>query len=188
METNQTALLFPGGVREVFHRKGEDYDLFWPEDKADFVRVAARFNATVVPISAIGSADSANILLDPEELVDLPFGIGDRLRNSSENTIAARFDQSNSDELFVPPLVTPGIPARHYFIFGKPFHTASVDHTNRQTCMSLYSEVRSELRRGLDDLIAARETDPFKDFATRLAVERLSGKQAPTFSIDELNK
>jgi len=48
MKTNQTALLFPGGVREVFHRKGEDYDLFWPEDKADFVRVAARFNATIV--------------------------------------------------------------------------------------------------------------------------------------------
>ena len=120
--------------------------------------------------------------------MDLPFGLGDRLRNSSENTISARFDQSNSDELFVPPLVTPGIPARHYFVFGKPFHTASVDYNNRESCMSLYGEVKSELRRGLDDLIVARKADPFKDFATRLAVERLSGKQAPTFSIDELNK
>ena len=92
MSTGQTGLLFPGGAREVFHGKCEDYELFWPE-KADFVRVAARFNATIVPISAVGSADSANILLDPDELLNLPFGLGDRLRNSSENTISARFDQ-----------------------------------------------------------------------------------------------
>lgn len=103
MATGQTGLLFPGGVREVFHGKGEDYQLFWPE-KTDFVRVAARFNATIVPISAVGSADSANILLSAEEMLDLPFGLGDRLRNSSENTISARFDQSNSDERFVPPV------------------------------------------------------------------------------------
>ncbi|KAL7526569.1 hypothetical protein ACHAXR_006268 [Thalassiosira sp. AJA248-18] len=105
MASGQTGLLFPGGVREVFHGKGEDYELFWPE-KADFVRVAARFNATIVPISAVGAADSANILLDPEELLNLPFGLGERLKNSSENTISARFDQSNADERFVPPVCT----------------------------------------------------------------------------------
>ncbi len=103
MATGQTGLLFPGGVREVFHGKGEDYELFWPE-KVDFVRVASRFNATIVPISAVGSADSANILLDPEEILNLPFGLGERVKNSTENTIAARFDQSNSDERFVPPV------------------------------------------------------------------------------------
>ena len=103
MATGQAGLLFPGGVREVFHGKGEDYELFWPE-KADFVRVAARFNATIVPISAIGAADSANILLSPDEMLNLPFGLGNRLKDSSENTISARFDQSDSDERFVPPV------------------------------------------------------------------------------------
>eukprot|EP00581_Thalassiosira_minuscula_P019235 CAMPEP_0183733036 /NCGR_PEP_ID=MMETSP0737-20130205/39977_1 /TAXON_ID=385413 /ORGANISM="Thalassiosira miniscula, Strain CCMP1093" /LENGTH=751 /DNA_ID=CAMNT_0025966201 /DNA_START=40 /DNA_END=2295 /DNA_ORIENTATION=+ len=187
MSTGQTGLLFPGGVREVFHGKGEDYELFWPK-KADFVRVAARFNATIVPISAIGSADSANILLDPDEMLNLPFGLGDRLRNSSDSTISARFDQNNSDERFVPPLVTPSIPARHYFVFGKPFDTSNIDHNDRESCASLYGDVKSELRRGLDDLLLAREKDPFKDFARRLAMERISGKPAPTFAIDELNK
>jgi len=136
MATGQTGLLFPGGVREVFHGKGEDYELFWPE-KADFVRVAARFNATIVPISAVGAADSANILLDPEELLNLPFGLGDRLKNSSEGTISARFDQNNADERFVPPLVVPSVPARHYFVFGKPFDTSTVDHSDRGACAQL---------------------------------------------------
>lgn len=40
MQTGQTGLLFPGGVREVFHGKDEAYELFWPEDKLDFVRTA----------------------------------------------------------------------------------------------------------------------------------------------------
>jgi len=105
MSTGQAGLLFPGGVREVFHNKGEDYELFWPE-KSDFVRVAARFNATVVPISAVGSADSATILLDSKEVVNLPFGLGDDAKNRSANIISARFDQSNSDEQFVPPVST----------------------------------------------------------------------------------
>lgn len=56
MESGQAALLFPGGVREVFHGKDEAYKLLWPE-KTDFVRTAAKFNATIVPLSAVGAAD-----------------------------------------------------------------------------------------------------------------------------------
>jgi len=187
MQTGQAGLLFPGGVREVFHGKGEEYALFWPE-KSDFVRVAARFNATVVPISAVGSADSARILLDSEEVLDLPFGLGEQAKNQSESIISARFDQSNSDERFVPPVVVPTVPARHYFVFGQPFDTSTIDHNDRESCARAYADIKSELRRGLDDVLAAREHDPFKDFATRWALERVSGKRAPTFAVDELNK
>jgi hypothetical protein len=188
MSTGQAGLLFPGGVREVFHGKDEAYELFWPE-KVDFVRIAARFNATIVPISAVGAADSVNILLDSTEILDLPFGIGERARNSTQNTISARYDASNSDELFQPPLAVPKLtPARHYFVFGKPFDTTSVHHKDYEGCAELYNDVKSELRRGLDDLLVARENDPYKDFGRRIAVEQLTGKPAPTFSIDELNR
>ena len=187
LSTGQAGLLFPGGVREVFHGKGEEYELFWPE-KVDFIRMAAKFNTTIVPISAVGAADSANILLDPEELLNLSFGLGDRLRNSSETTISARFDQSNSDERFVPPLVVPSVPARHYFVFGRPFDTSTIDPKDKEACADMYGKVKGELRRGLDDVLVAREHDPFKDFAKRLAVERITGNQAPTFDIEELNK
>ena len=80
LQTGQAALLFPGGVREALHGKDEDYQVFWPQ-KTDFVRVAARFNATIVPLAAIGAADSVDILLDAPELLQLPFGVGGKLAN-----------------------------------------------------------------------------------------------------------
>ena len=188
MQTGQVGLLFPGGVREVFHGKDEAYELFWPEE-VDFVRVAARFNATIVTISAVGAADSANILIDSPDMVKLPFGIGERAMNSTLNLGSARFNQDNTDELFVPPLVVPKLtPARHYFLFGKPFDTSTVDHGDKDACVDLYRGVKAELRRGLDDIIVAREKDPFKDFAQRFAIEQILGKQVATFPIEELNK
>ena len=56
--TGEMVLLFPGGIREALHGPGEDYQLFWPS-KMDFVRVAARFDAVVVPFGGIGADDSA---------------------------------------------------------------------------------------------------------------------------------
>ncbi|EJK46339.1 hypothetical protein THAOC_35000 [Thalassiosira oceanica] len=178
METNQTALLFPGGVREVFHRKGEDYDLFWPEDKADFVRVAARFNATIVSwhlrpvLNFLAMLNNLWLRSPSQQSALLTVRIYYWILRSWWTYPSASVTDSG---------IVPRIPLRLDSI--RATRTSSL-----QTCMSLYSEVKSELRRGLDDLIVARETDPFKDFAARLAVERLSGKQAPTFSIDELNK
>ncbi|CAK9163804.1 unnamed protein product, partial [Ilex paraguariensis] len=54
--TKSHVLLYPGGVREAFHQKGEQYKLFWP-DQPEFVRMAARFGATIVPFGAIGEDD-----------------------------------------------------------------------------------------------------------------------------------
>jgi hypothetical protein len=116
LELNCTILLFPGGVREAYHRKGEDYKLFWPE-KADFVRVAAKFNATIVPFGAVGCADAFNMLLDNEEIVNLPI-IGENLKTMNSKLPVAR-PRQESDELFVPPLSVPRTAARFYFLFGK---------------------------------------------------------------------
>jgi hypothetical protein len=44
LAAGEAVLLFPGGAREVFKRKNEQYTLFWPDDP-DFVRLAARVNA-----------------------------------------------------------------------------------------------------------------------------------------------
>lgn len=40
--------------------KGEEYKLFWPEEP-EFVRMAARFGATIVPFGAIGEDDIAKV-------------------------------------------------------------------------------------------------------------------------------
>jgi len=188
METGQTAMLFPGGVREVFHGKDEAYQLFWPENKIDFVRTAARFNATIVPLSAIGAADSANILIDAPDMLNLPFGLGDRVANASRSIMPARFDMDNEGELFAAPLLAPGIPARHYFVFGKPFDTTLIDPKNKDQCKELFQNVKSELERGIDDLLRSREQDPYRDISKRILYEIAFGKPAPTFPVMELNK
>jgi len=51
--------LFPGGAREALKRKDERYTLIWPE-KSEFVRMAARLGATIVPFAAVGAEDGIN--------------------------------------------------------------------------------------------------------------------------------
>ncbi|OMO99361.1 Diacylglycerol acyltransferase [Corchorus olitorius] len=58
MSSKSYVLLYPGGVREAFHRKGEAYKLFWPE-QSEFVRMAARFGAKIVPFGVVGEDDIA---------------------------------------------------------------------------------------------------------------------------------
>ena len=186
LQTGQNVLLFPGGVREVFHGKDEAYQLFWPE-KVDFVRTAARFNATVIPISAVGAADSLNVLLDAPDVLKLPFGLGQRALKVSGNTTAARFNVDKESELFLPPVVVPSQPARHYFMFGKPMTTVDLHHNDLGSCKEFYQAVQDELYRGFDDILRARERDPYAEPVRRLAYERLLGKKAPTFAVSELN-
>ena len=187
METGQAGLLFPGGVREVWHGKGEEYRLFWPES-TDFVRIAARFNATIVPLSALGAAEGVNILLDSKEMATLPFGLGDRIQARSANVTAARFGSDNESELFAPPLVVPkGLPDRHYFMFGRPLDTTDVDPKDRAGCARLYGEIKDDMERGFADVRRAREQDPYRGSVARAATERLTGRPAPTFGMGDLS-
>jgi len=186
MQTKQAALLFPGGVREVFHGKDEAYQLFWP-NSTDFVRTAARFNATIVPLSALGAADSVNIYVDAPDVLKLPF-IGERVKEQSRNVVSARFNRENEDELFTPPVAIPTIPARNYFVFGKSMSTVGVDHKDLEACATLYREVKVEVERGFEDVLRVRDNDPFKDTIKRIAYEKATQKKAPTFSMQELNE
>jgi len=184
MQTGQDALLFPGGAKEALNGD-KSYPLFWPE-KVDFVRTAARFNATIVPVSAVGMVDSVNVLAEPQELLNLPF-VGERLRRQQANVTAARYDQKPQDETVGFPLAVPSLPKRNYVLFGKPIDTTSIDPSDRQACKRIYEESQQEVRRGIDDLLQAREQDPFKETPRRFVYERLWGKQAPSFPVSALN-
>eukprot|EP00977_Amphora_coffeiformis_P010882 scaffold2558_cov172-Amphora_coffeaeformis.AAC.13 len=185
LQTNQTALLFPGGAKEAL-KADASYPLYWP-DKTDFVRVAAKLNATIVPISSIGMVESVNILLRSEDLLRIPF-LGERTRNFTSSLSNARFDKPNEGQDLTPSIVAPGIPARNYVLFGRARDMTNVDPNDRRTCDRLYRQIESDVRSGLDDLMAARKKDPFADTPRRLAYEQVFGKTAPSFSVDELNK
>ena len=44
---------------QAFKNRDERYTLIWPR-KAEFVRMAARFGATIVPFAAVGAEDGVN--------------------------------------------------------------------------------------------------------------------------------
>ncbi|CAI5479498.1 unnamed protein product [Closterium sp. Yama58-4] len=68
LREGENLLLYPGGGREVGKRKNEKYKLFW-RDTTDFVRIAVRCGATIVPFSTIGVEDAFDVLMDPETLL-----------------------------------------------------------------------------------------------------------------------
>jgi hypothetical protein len=183
MQSGQAGLLFPGGAKETLTGR-KDYPLFWPT-RTDFVRTAARFNATIIPLSAVGMLDSVNVLVESEDVYKIPF-VGNSIREYSQNITAARYDRVK-EEGFTPPIALPTLPARNYFLFGKPISTKNVDPDDKEACARVYRQAEDGVRRGLDDILRAREQDPFKDTRRRLVYERLFGKKAPTFPIDELN-
>ena len=184
LQTGQSALLFPGGAAEALS-KNTSYPLFWPP-KVDFVRTAARFNATIVPLSAIGMVDSFNVLLEPSDLLSVPV-VGDQLRKINGNVTAARYDQKGEEEMIGVPLSVPKVPARNYFVFGRPISTSSIDPRDKESCARVYHEAQAEVRRGLDNILAVRDTDPFKSTPRRLAYERLWGVSAPSIETTDLN-
>ena len=98
----------------------------------DFVRTADRFNATIVPLSAVGASDSANILIDAP---DMKRWFGNSNKDgafTNENITAARYDMDSGEGVFQPPLVVPkAVPVLYYFVIGKPMNTQGLDHMEK---------------------------------------------------------
>jgi len=183
LANGEVALLYPGGVREAYKRKGEEYRLIWP-DRPEFVRIAARFGATIIPLSAIGTDDGVEVLLDGEDLRSIPF-LGESLRRRSREIPAARPGALHETERFISPLVVPklGDSRRFYFLFGQPIDTdPSMD---RAACAAVYQDVRGAVGSGIDWLLEQRRQDPYQSFPPRALYEAAWGKQAPSFPIPE---
>eukprot|EP00820_Chromera_velia_P023585 Cvel_8794.t2-p1 / transcript=Cvel_8794.t2 / gene=Cvel_8794 / organism=Chromera_velia_CCMP2878 / gene_product=Acyltransferase-like protein At1g54570,, putative / transcript_product=Acyltransferase-like protein At1g54570,, putative / location=Cvel_scaffold492:63039-63887(-) / protein_length=283 / sequence_SO=supercontig / SO=protein_coding / is_pseudo=false len=202
-------MLFPGGVREVYHRKGEKDAVVWPQSP-EFVRLAARYNATIIPFSAIGSSDSFSLLLDTEELLKVPI-LGDRLREnamklpkvrefagaqgramegggSRMNSNGEIETEEDLDQMLVAPVGFPKPPDRFYFLFGRPLDCRQIDPNNREQCAAAYRDLRSTVETGIDELRNARERDPFRNVLARLVFSRAFPKAegVPTFPLSRL--
>jgi pimeloyl-ACP methyl ester carboxylesterase len=78
LAAGECVLLFPGGVREAFKRKDEKYALFWPS-RPEFVRMAARHGAVIVPFAAVGAEDGFDVVADADDVKAIPFGVGEAL-------------------------------------------------------------------------------------------------------------
>lgn len=180
-------LLYPGGMREALHRKGEEYKLFWPE-QSEFVRMAARFGAKIIPFGTVGEDDIGQMLLDYNDLMKIPYfkarieeltGEVEKLRYDTEGEV------SNQDVHL--PIILPKLPGRFYFYFGKPIETEGrkEELKSREKAHELYLEVKSEVERCIDYLKEKRENDPYRNIMARLSYQASHGfdSEVPTFDL-----
>ncbi|XP_057764037.1 phytyl ester synthase 1, chloroplastic-like isoform X2 [Salvia miltiorrhiza] len=187
-KTKSHVLLYPGGAREALHKKGEEYKLFWPE-QPEFVRMAARFEATIVPFGVVGEDDLTELVLDYDDLMKIPF-LSDLIILSNDekgqefNIRAGMSGEVANQNLYFPGLL-PKIPGRLYYLFGKPIQTKGKKEMlkDREKARELYLEIKSEVETSMSYLLKKREQDPYRSIVDRTMYRafRAPMDQVPTF-------
>ncbi|KAH9603964.1 hypothetical protein KSS87_023567 [Heliosperma pusillum] len=186
LSTKSHILLYPGGAREALHRKGEEYKLFWPE-RQEFVRMAAKFGATIVPFGVVGEDDIVELVLDQDDLMKIPV-VNDFIRESTSRMARVRDNTEGevSNEDLVLPGVIPKLPGRFYYLFGKPIETRGKQEllNDKESAKKLYAQIKSEIESRIAYLLKKREKDPYRSFTDRTIYRLLSNdtRDIPTFS------
>ncbi|KAK0589667.1 hypothetical protein LWI29_017054 [Acer saccharum] len=185
LSSKSHVLLYPGGMREALHRKGEEYKLFWPE-RSEFVRMAARFGAKIVPFGAVGEDDIGQVVFDYDDLIKIPY-FRTEIDEISNEVEKLRIDASGevSKQHIHLPGILPKVPGRFYFYFGKPIETEGRKRELRDKvkCHELYLEVKSEVENSIAYLKEKRENDPYRNLLPRLIYQATHGftSEVPTF-------
>ncbi|KAM3239687.1 hypothetical protein ACQJBY_053405 [Aegilops geniculata] len=184
-ERNEFVLLYPGGVREALHRKGETYKLFWP-DQTEFVRMAARFGVTVIPFGCVGEDDFLEIVVDYNDQKNIPY-IRDEIKSFNRDFTRLRdtVKGEGGNQVLHLPVVLPKLPGRLYFLFGKPIEMKGMDNvlTDRKKANQVYFQIESEVENAMSYLKRKRNEDPYRSIARRALYQATWGPsaQVPTF-------
>ncbi|KAG2588731.1 hypothetical protein PVAP13_5NG230700 [Panicum virgatum] len=179
LSAGEFVLLYPGGHREALHCKGEEHRLFWPS-QAEFVRLAAQFNATIVPFGVVGEDDLLELLCTFEDIRSAPFG--KEMMQAYSNHLKLREDVDH--EVFFPGLYLK-MPGRFYYQFGKPIPTKGRQDvlTDKQAANDLYMHVKSEVERIISYLLEKRMEDKYRSLIPRMLYQAARGPtcEVPAF-------
>lgn len=187
LSSKSHVLLYPGGMREALHRKGEEYKLFWPE-QSEFVRMAARFGAKIIPFGTVGEDDIGQMLVDYNDMMKIPYFKAYIEELTSEvETLRYESEGEVSNQDVHLPIILPKVPGRFYYYFGKPIETEGrkEELKSREKAHELYLEVKSEVERCIDYLKEKRENDPYRNIMARLPYHATHGfdSEVPTFDL-----
>ncbi|RWR94109.1 acyltransferase-like protein, chloroplastic [Cinnamomum micranthum f. kanehirae] len=181
LSSKSFALLYPGGAREALHRKGEEYKLFWP-DQPEFVRMAARFGATIVPFGVVGEDDIVELVLDYNDQMSIPY-VRDWIKDMNEGSPRLRSETNGevANQDFFLPVVLPKIPGRFYYLFGKPVETKGRMEMlkDRENATEVYSQIKSEIESAMSYLRKKREEDPYRSILQRTIYQATWGSDRP---------
>ncbi|KAA6424452.1 MAG: hypothetical protein FRX49_05664 [Trebouxia sp. A1-2] len=177
LQDAQAVLLFPGGGREVNKRKGEEYKLIW-KDKPDFVRMAAKTNALIIPFAAVGGDDAFDVAMDTDEVLSNPV-LGPLARRFAKQVFKGT-PLEDSDDAISPVTKLPGlgVPSllplpkleRLYFRFMTPVDAQAVlpDRTDNAAADVVYRQIKATVEEGIRQAQADREVDPERQLGKRL--------------------
>ncbi len=165
MANREPILVFPGGAREVFKRKGEQYRLLWGR-RTGFARLAIAHGYPIVPFAAVGAEDAFDILLDADELLASP--LGPLIRQ-----LAPRADTVAPIVRGIGPTPLPR-PERFYFRFVAPIETAPLAgrQDDSAACLAVRDRVRTAVEDAIAGLLVDRERDPNRALLSRIIAPR----------------
>ncbi|KAK1419221.1 hypothetical protein QVD17_28383 [Tagetes erecta] len=178
-------LLYPGGIREALHRKGETGKLFWP-DKQEFVRMAVRFGATIIPYGGVGEDDILQLIVDFNDIKRTPILNNMVYRfNQGRTNLRAGVGGEIANQQFHMPIFMPKPLGRLYYMFGKPIRTKGNESivNDDNYLQELYLQIRREVEKNMAYLIKKREEDPYRSSVERFVWQMKHGllDQTPTF-------
>jgi 1-acyl-sn-glycerol-3-phosphate acyltransferase len=161
LRRGENVLVFPGGAREVNKRKGEKYTLIWKQ-RMGFARLAIQHGTAIVPFAGVGAEEMLDIVLDTDNPLLAP------LARAAEKTIGWKMQPLVRG---VGPTPLPK-PQRLYFWFGEPIPTAQHEgrHEDEAVVRAVRDQVKSEIERGIEFLLAERERDPKRGLVKRLTI------------------
>ncbi|KAF5479268.1 hypothetical protein F2P56_000102 [Juglans regia] len=187
LSSKSHVLLYPGGMREALHRKGEEYKLIWPE-QSEFVRMAIRFGAKIIPFGTVGEDDIGKVVFDYDDLMKIPYFKGE-IEELTNEAVKLRTDANGdvaNQDVHLPG-VLPKFPGRFYFYFGKPIETEGrkLELKDRDKSHELYLQVKSEVQKCIAYLKEKRENDPYRNLIPRLIYQTIHGftAEVPTFEL-----
>jgi len=160
MQARETILVFPGGGREVFKRKGESYKLIWG-DRTGFARMAIEYGYGIVPFAALGADDCFDIVFDAGDLLATPLG-------KLIERVVPRVHEMPPMVRGIGPLPLPR-PQRFYFRFEEPIETATYGRRrdDEMACAEVRDRTRAAIERSLRFLEHERAVDPDKGLVAR---------------------
>ncbi len=157
MEAGENVLVFPGGAREAFKRKNEQYKVNW-QNRSGFARMAIEHNYPIIPLASIGWEDAVDIVYDAEDFMSTWLG------QFLKYTGLAKYIRDGEE---LPPLVK-GIgwtllprPERLYLSFGEPIEVSEfagrADDKTAQ--MAVRERVERSIKKQMDELLKFRTSD-----------------------------
>jgi 1-acyl-sn-glycerol-3-phosphate acyltransferase len=162
LRSGEPVLVLPGGAREVYKRRGQEYKLLWGR-RTGFARMAIEAGCPIVPFAAVGAEDRFRVLVDMESPVAAP-------ARALVHRVAGRDDVGT---LLIRGSGLAGLPGtgRLYFRFGEPIPTTrwAGRADDRDALAECRDVVEAEVEGLIAGLLAQREANAGRQMLPRAA-------------------